>query len=243
MEAFKEVAEKHGLWSIEDACHAPGGYFIDSQNAMQYCGGGVYAELAIFSFHPVKHIACGEGGMITTNDKSLYDKLQRLRTHGITKQPDLLQENHGGWYYEMHDLGFNYRLSDIQATLGASQLGRAVENLEKRQSIAHRYDIAFKDTPVAVAPVPAKGVNAYHLYVIQVENRKQVYETLRDNNIYTQVHYIPVHLQPYYRQLGWKKGDLPNAERYYEHCLSLPMYPTLTEAEQDFVIAQILKAL
>lgn len=146
LEKVKKLAEEYGLWIIEDACHAPGGYFIDSKNKKQNCGNGNYADLAIFSFHPVKHIASGEGGMVTTNDKNLYDKLIKLRTHGITKNPDLLQENHGGWYYEMQELGYNYRIPDILAALGVSQLSRAEEMMQKRQEIAKRYDEAFKDT-------------------------------------------------------------------------------------------------
>ncbi|WP_338791423.1 UDP-4-amino-4,6-dideoxy-N-acetyl-beta-L-altrosamine transaminase [Bernardetia sp. MNP-M8] len=249
LEKARKLADEYGLWIIEDACHAPGGYFIDSQNKKQNCGSGNYADLAIFSFHPVKHIASGEGGMITTNDKDLYDKLIKLRTHGITKNPDLLQENHGGWYYEMQDLGYNYRIPDILAALGISQLSRADEMMQKRQEIAERYDDAFKNTKVCFFQYPKNGdiegknkiFHAYHLYVIQVENRKELYDFLRENNIFAQVHYIPVHIMPYYKSLGYKNGDFPSAESYYESCLSIPMYPTLTEEEQNFVIEKILE--
>jgi UDP-4-amino-4,6-dideoxy-N-acetyl-beta-L-altrosamine transaminase len=241
LEKFRELANKHNLWIIEDACHAPGGYFVDSKGQKQNCGNGNFADLAIFSFHPVKHIACGEGGMITTNNKKLYEKILTLRTHGMTKNPDLLQENHGGWYYEMQDLGYNYRLPDMLAALGISQLEKAEVNLEKRKQIALRYDQAFANTAVKTHLFDQeKNSHAYHLYVIEVEKRKELYEYLAKNNIFAQVHYVPVHLQPYYKSLGSKKGDFPLAEAYYEKCLSLPMYPTLSEEEQSFVIEKVL---
>lgn len=241
LEAFRQIADEYGMWLLEDACHAPGGFFTDSHGQQQNCGNGQFADLAIFSFHPVKHIAAGEGGMITTNDKALYEKLLILRTHGITKNPDLLEENHGGWYYEMQMLGYNYRLTDFQAALGQSQLERAEDNMKVRRAIARRYDDAFAGKKLTTMP-PAEGIgHAYHLYVIQVEDRKGLYDYLRSNNIFAQVHYIPVHLQPYYKRQGFKKGDFPNAEKYYDHCLSLPMYPTLTSEEQDFVIEKVLE--
>jgi len=239
LEAFREVADEYRLWILEDACHAPGGYFTDSKGIKQQCGNGVYADLAIFSFHPVKHIACGEGGMITTNNKTLYDKLMMLRTHGITKDPCLMKENHGGWYYEMQELGYNYRLSDINAALGISQLKRADEGLAKRRAIAKKYDEAFAGTKIKPLTPTLNGGHAYHLYVVEMENRKQMYDELRNKNIFTQVHYIPVHRMPYYKQQGYKEDDFPNAETYYSRCISLPMYPTLTEVEQNFVIEAI----
>lgn len=239
LEAFRKLADEYGLWIIEDACHAPGAYFTDSEGNNQKCGNGKFADLAIFSFHPVKHIAAGEGGMITTNDQSLYERLLLLRTHGITKNSDLLHENHGGWYYEMQELGYNYRLTDFQAALGLSQLKRADEGLARRFEIARRYDEAFSNLDIRVQVDLAGYKNAYHLYVVEVENRKAVYDHLREHNIFAQVHYIPVHLMPYYKELGHKKGDFPAAESYYDKCLSLPMYPTLTDEEQDFVIQTI----
>jgi UDP-4-amino-4,6-dideoxy-N-acetyl-beta-L-altrosamine transaminase len=241
LEAFRALADEYGLWIIEDACHAPGGYFTDSKGVKQMCGNGAYAELAIFSFHPVKHIACGEGGMITTNDKDLYERLLLLRTHGITKRPDLLHENHGDWYYEMQELGYNYRITDMQSALGTSQLSRADEGLQKRQEIAQRYDAAFKNTAVKFITPGATVLHAYHLYVIQVENRKELYDALKKHNIFAQVHYIPVHTMPYYQELGYKKGSMPKAEKYYEKCLSLPMFPTLTDTEQRYVIDTVLQ--
>lgn len=237
LEAFKKLADEFGLWIIEDACHAPGGYFTDSENKRQHCGNGQFADLAIFSFHPVKHIACGEGGMITTNDEGLYKKLLQLRTHGITKDPEQMKENHGGWYMEMQMLGYNYRIPDVLCALGISQLGRAAAGLQRRHEIADRYTAALSELPVKL-PEYDKG-HGFHLYVIHTPKRKELYDYLRTRNIFTQVHYIPAHLMPYYRSLGWKKGDFPLAEAYYEGCLSLPMYPTLTEEEQQYVVDAI----
>jgi len=180
--------------------------------------------------------------MITTNNEELYRKLLMLRTHGITKDPTHLQENHGGWYYEMQELGYNYRLTDIQAALGISQLKRADEGLKRRQEIAQHYDEAFREVKEIVTPkVKAGYFHAYHLYVIQVENRLGLYNYLKDNGIFAQIHYEPVHLQPYYRQLGNKHGDMPVAEAYYGRCLSLPIFPALTVEEQEFVIEKVLE--
>ena len=239
MEKVRALADEFGLWVIEDACHAPGGFIVDSNGAKQYCGNGHFANLSIFSFHPVKHIACGEGGMITTNDEKLYRKLLFLRTHGITRDPQLMHENHGGWYYEMQELGYNYRLTDFQAALGLSQLERADKGLERRKQIAKKYDQAFSGTSIGTLTPHAENGHAYHLYIILVDKRKALYDHLKSKNIFPQVHYIPVHTLPYYQSLGYKKGDFPVAENYYDRCLSLPMYPTLTEAEQDFVINSI----
>jgi len=269
LEAYRTLADKYGCWILEDACHAPGGYFTDSTGQDQYCGNGSYADLAIFSFHPVKHIATGEGGMITTNNKNLYNKLQTLRTHGITKNTESFknpqevaiglqsksndgrrpndtkqitdehQNDFPSWYYEMQELGYNYRLSDIHAALGGSQLKRANENLQRRREIATRYEEAFKDKTYIKGQSGSVEGHAYHLYIIEVEDRKGLYEYLRKQNIFTQVHYIPNHLQPYYREQGWKHGDFPNAEEYYEKCLSIPMYHSLNTEDQDKVIETI----
>ncbi|MBN2165263.1 MAG: UDP-4-amino-4,6-dideoxy-N-acetyl-beta-L-altrosamine transaminase [Marinilabiliaceae bacterium] len=239
MEELRKLADRYGLWIIEDACHAPGGFFIDSNGQKQLCGNGLYSDITVFSFHPVKHIACGEGGMITTNNEVLYKKIQLLRTHGITKDPGLLHDNHGGWYYEMQELGYNYRLTDIQAALGNSQLKKADEGLNRRREIANIYKEAFKDKSYIIGQSGFVEGHAYHLYVIEVENRKGLHEFLRDNNIFAQIHYIPVHTMPYYKQFGWNIGDLPVAEKYYSCCISLPMYPTLTDDEQVFVIKTI----
>lgn len=237
---IKTLAEEYNLSIIEDACHAPGGYFIDNNETQQRCGNGQFADLAIFSFHPVKHIAAGEGGIITTNDDALYQKLLLFRTHGITRNPDLMHENQGGWYQEMLELGYNYRLSEIHAALGYSQLLRAAEGLERRQQIAQRYDVALADLPLQLPQKPQNGLHAFHLYVIRTQKRKELYDYLRTQNIACQVHYLPMHLHPYYQQqFGWKKGDFPQAEAYYAECLSLPMYPTLSEEELEYVIEKV----
>ena len=204
--------------------------------------------MAIFSFHPVKHIASGEGGMITTNDESLYEKLLQLRTHGIVKNNGLYQnsiklaggkEQYPGWYMEMQSLGFNYRLTDFQAALGLSQLNHADEGLEKRKQIAQTYSNSFKDKKFLKGQSGIIEGHAYHLYIIEVENRLGLYNYLRENKIFAQIHYIPCHTMPYYKQLGWKEGDMPISEKYYKNCISLPMYPTLSNDEQNYVIKHV----
>jgi UDP-4-amino-4,6-dideoxy-N-acetyl-beta-L-altrosamine transaminase len=256
MEAFYDLAKEHGLWIIEDACHAPGGFFLDTSRTIQKCGNGQFADLAIFSFHPVKHIATGEGGMITTNNKMLYEKLLLLRTHGITRnQSQFLNDvsfaqgqtnpsseiEFPGWYMEMQELGFNYRLTDFQAALGLSQLVRADEGLERRKTIASVYEKAFSSKPFIKRQAGLVAGHAYHLYVIEVENRLGLYNYLREHNIFAQIHYIPCHLMPYYRNLGWKEGDMPLAENYYRQCISLPMFPTLQTSDLDFIISKTLE--
>jgi UDP-4-amino-4,6-dideoxy-N-acetyl-beta-L-altrosamine transaminase len=237
LEAFKELAKKHNLWLIEDACHAPGGSFIDSSEKHQKCGNGNYADVSVFSFHPVKHIACGEGGMVTTNSEKIYKKLTSLRSHGITKNN--MSKNHGGWFYEMQELGFNYRLTDIQCALGITQLAKNDKGVARRNEIANKYKEAFKGK-IKFQSLPKGSYNAHHLFVIEVEKRKELYDYLRAFKIYTQVHYIPVHTLPYYQEIGYDEADLSNSEKYYSRCLSLPMYPSLTKEEQEFVIEKIL---
>jgi len=239
-ERLGEIAGRHDLWIIEDACHAPGGYYIDSKKNKILCGSNTYSDLTCFSFHAVKHIACGEGGMVTTNNKALYEKLAMLRTHGITKFN--MSENHGGWYYEMQELGHNYRISDINCALGITQLQKADKGLERRFKIADRYIKAFKNHDSIELQFQPEGFqNAYHLFVIKVKDRKTLYDYLREEQIFTQIHYIPVHRQPYYKKLGWNDGDMPKAEQFYLECISLPMYPALSNNEQDFVINSILQ--
>ncbi len=238
LEDFRAIADRYGLWILEDACHSPGAY-VGAGDQRWQAGDGKLADASIFSFHPVKHIAAGEGGMITTRNADTYKKLAMLRTHGITKDPDLLQENHGGWYYEMHELGYNYRLTDFQAALGLSQLRRADQGLEKRNEIAAYYDDRLSDLGIVRQARPKDRLNAFHLYVIEAEDRLGLYNHLRSHGIYAQVHYIPVHTLPYYKNLGWKKGDFPKAEDYYSKCLSIPMFPTLERREQDYVIETI----
>jgi UDP-4-amino-4,6-dideoxy-N-acetyl-beta-L-altrosamine transaminase len=248
LEKFRKLADEYNLWIIEDSCHAPGGCFIDEKGNEQNCGNGNFADLAIFSFHPVKHIASGEGGMITTNNEVLYQKLLMLRTHGIVKSNELYTnsiEFAGGkdiyplWYMEMQELGFNYRLTDFQAALGLSQLKRADEGLQRRREIAQTYYEAFKNKSFIKGQSGVVEGHAYHLYIIEVENRLGLYNSLRTQNIFAQIHYIPCHLMPYYREFGWKEGDMPKAEKYYKHCISLPMYPTLMDEEQAYVIDMI----
>lgn len=248
LEEYKKLADEYGLWIIEDACHAPGGYFVDSKGAQQRCGNGNFADLAIFSFHPVKHIASGEGGMITTNDEALYRKLLALRTHGIVKNDDLYtnsiefaggRDQYPPWYMEMQTLGYNYRITDFQAALGNSQLQRADEGVARRREIAVGYKNAFESKTYIKGQSGSIDGHAYHLYVIEVEDRLGLYNYLRTKNIFAQIHYIPCHLMPYYRQFGWKEGDRIHSETYYKHCISLPMYPTLKQEEQQYVIDSI----
>ena len=237
LEAFRDLANEHDLWIIEDACHAPGGYFTDSKGVKQMCGNGNYADIGIFSFHPVKHIACGEGGMITTNSEKLYKKLSSLRTHGITKED--MAENHGGWFYEMQELGYNYRLTDIQSALGITQLVKNKAGVARRNDIANNYKQAFNGK-VKFQSLPLGTLNAHHLFVIEADDRKGLYDFLRTHHIYAQIHYIPVHTLPYYKDIGYGSADLSNSENYYSKCISLPMYPSLTDTEQAFVIEKVL---
>jgi UDP-4-amino-4,6-dideoxy-N-acetyl-beta-L-altrosamine transaminase len=248
LEEFKKLAVEYDLWIIEDACHAPGGYFVDSKGGKQYCGNGNYADMAIFSFHPVKHIACGEGGMITTNDKALYDRLMVLRTHGIVKSNDAYtnsielaggKDSYPGWYMEMQELGYNYRISDFQAALGLSQLARAEEGIIRRRQIAQYYTDAFSNSPFVKGMSGEVEGHAYHLYVLEVDDRLGLYNYLRTQNIFAQIHYIPCHLMPYYRSLGWSEGDRPQSENYYKHCISLPMFPQLSNEDLKYVVEAV----
>lgn len=251
LEEFRQLADEFGLWIIEDACHAPGGYFTDSKGTHQLCGNGNFADLAIFSFHPVKHIASGEGGMITTNDEALYKRLLTLRTHGIVKNDQAYVNSmdfaagvdgataYPGWYMEMQELGYNYRITDFQAALGLSQLKRADEGLARRKEIASTYANAFGSSTFISGQSGEVEGHAYHLYILEVEDRVGLYNYLREHTIYAQIHYIPCHLMPYYREQGWREGDRPKSENYYRHCISLPMYPTLTDEEQNYVINTI----
>ena len=248
LDAFRQLADEYGLWIIEDACHAPGGFFTKKNGEVSRCGSGAFADLAIFSFHPVKHIASGEGGMITTNNEQLHQRLLQLRTHGITKDHELFTNSpdfacgvegasdYPSWYMEMQELGFNYRLTDFQAALGLSQLSRAEEGIQRRRAIAARYAEAFQRNPNVLSQSQSVEGHAYHLYVLEVKDRLGLYNHLRANQVYTQIHYIPCHLMPYYRHQGNKEGDAPNAEAYYKNCISLPMYPTLSMEEQEYVI-------
>lgn len=240
MEDFRLFADNHDLWIIEDACHAPGGYFIDSRGEKNFCGNGNYADIGVFSFHPVKHIACGEGGMMTTNSKNIYEKLLLLRTHGITKQD--LDDSHGKWYYEMKELGFNYRLTDFQASLGITQLAKNQDSVKRRNEISSNYKKAFIGK-IKFQDLPNGMYNAHHLFVIEVENRRDLYDFLHSKGVLVQIHYIPIHKFPYYKKIGYADADLKNSENYYKNCISLPMYPTLTNEEQFRVIKLIIEFL
>jgi UDP-4-amino-4,6-dideoxy-N-acetyl-beta-L-altrosamine transaminase len=235
-ERLRKLADQYELWIIEDACHAPGAKFKNQNGHWSKSGDCAFADLAVFSFHPVKHIATGEGGMITTNSTKLYEKIKLLRTHGIVKNPQELSSA-DGWWMEMKSLGMNYRMPDILCALGLSQLSRIEKNLCRRKEIAARYDnLLTKD--VAVPYRPETVDHAFHLYVIQTDKRKELYEYLKSKGILTQVHYIPIYKQPYYIE-KYGPQSLVNTENYYDRTLSLPMYHALTEADQLFVINQI----
>lgn len=255
LERLRRIANEFDCWIIEDACHAPGGFFIDSNGYHQNCGNGKFADLAVFSFHPVKHIATGEGGMITTNDQQLYFKLLELRSHGITRDTNKFvnsielangsclseKTDFPGWYMEMQQLGFNYRFTDFQAALGISQLERAGEGLIKRKNIANRYFNEFKDKCYILGQSGIDIGHAYHLYIIEVPDRRGLYDFLKSKGIYTQIHYIPCHLMPYYKSLEkvMPQVNLDKSEKYYSHCISLPIFPTLRMEDVDFVISQV----
>jgi len=224
---------------LEDACHSPGGYFIDSNSDKVKSGSNKYADAAIFSFHAVKHIAAGEGGVLTCKSKKIAAQGLKLRSHGITKKNKELIKNHGDWYYEMQALGFNYRLTDIQAALALSQLQRADQMLAKRKLLAERYHESLVNLPIQLPVISENIGHAYHLFVIRLVRRTELYDYLKKQQILCQIHYIPVHLHPYYQSLGFKKGQFPNAESFYETCLSIPLYPSMTDGQQDYVINKI----
>ena len=241
MEKIKEIAKKHNLVVIEDACHALGAGYKNSK-----IGDCAYSDMAVFSFHPVKHITTGEGGMITTNSEKLYKKLLLLRSHGITKNPEELEnKEEGPWFYEMQELGYNYRITDIQCALGISQLEKIDEFIDKRRGIAKVYDEAFsKIEGIEIIPEAEGKKNAYHLYVIKVKDkntRLDFFNYLKENDIFCQVHYIPVHWHPFYQKLGYKKEDCPKAGGFYERIISLPIYPGLKNNDLDKVINLVKK--
>lgn len=240
MEQIAEIARDKSLFVIEDAAHAIGSKYADGTPV----GNCKYSDMTVFSFHPVKTITTGEGGVITTNDEKLYRKLLMLRSHGTTKDETLLTKNPGAWYYEMQMLGFNYRMTDIQAALGLSQLQKLSFFKKRRREIVAMYNAAFLGIPYLKTPVEPKTVSScFHLYVLQIDfvaigkSRVEVMQELRDKGIGTQVHYIPVHTQPYYKTLfNYNNGDYPVAEAYYKQALSLPLYPGLGNEEVNTVI-------
>jgi len=245
MAEIHKLSLEYGFTIIEDAAHAIGGQY---QN--QPVGHGQYSEMTVFSFHPVKIITTGEGGMIITNREDLYQHLLRLRSHGITREPSLMtQTSDGPWYYQQLELGFNYRMTDLQAALGNSQMQRLDEFIARRRELASRYHQLLSDLPVILPWQHPETQSAWHLYVIQIDStqttktRKAVFEHLRAYQIGVQVHYIPVHTQPYYQALGFAPGDFPVAEAYYQQAISLPLYADLTDAQQDYVVQVLTEAL
>lgn len=237
MVSINELAKEFGFKIIEDASHAVGGSY-----KTKLIGSSAYSDITIFSFHPVKIVTSGEGGAALTNCNKLDQKMKLLRSHGITRDNKLMSyQNENFWYYEQIDLGFNYRMSDIHAALGLSQLNRLDEYIQKRHQIAELYDKSFKNIPVKIPTRDAENLSALHLYVILVEElkHKEIFHMLREKKIGVNLHYIPVHTQPYYRKLGFKWGDFPNAESYYRRAISLPIYPTLKSEQQNYVIDQL----
>lgn len=243
MEKVSNVAKKYNLWIIEDGCHSIGGEFRNSAGEWVKVGSGKYSDFTVFSFHPVKHIATGEGGMVTTNSEEFYHRLIKLRSHGIERDHlRFVSPSQGGWYHEMQELGFNYRMSDINAALGLSQLRRLEDNIQKRNKIAQKYQTFFKKWDCQFQDFDSgKFRHAYHLFVIQQKHRRQLYDFLKEKSIFTQVHYIPVYKHPYYQNLGFSSVHLASAENYYQKALSLPMYHSLTEDQLDYVLAKFIE--
>ncbi|MDR7866318.1 MAG: UDP-4-amino-4,6-dideoxy-N-acetyl-beta-L-altrosamine transaminase [Sporomusaceae bacterium] len=245
MERIAALAQDFGFSVIEDASHAIGATYRGDK-----IGACRYAAMTVFSFHAVKIITSGEGGMITTNNRELYERLVLLRSHGITRDTaKMAGESHGPWYYEQIGLGYNYRMTDIQAALGASQLARIDEFVARRRALAARYDALLGGLPLTLPWQREKDASAWHLYVVRLKldkiakSHRQVFEELRAAGIGVNLHYIPVHTQPYYQGLGFRAGDFPAAERYYAEAISLPMYFGLSDEQQDYVAATLAKVL
>ncbi|MFA5238562.1 MAG: UDP-4-amino-4,6-dideoxy-N-acetyl-beta-L-altrosamine transaminase [Phycisphaerae bacterium] len=243
MERIAGVAEKHNLIVIEDACHALGAKYKNTT-----IGDCKYSVMAVLSFHPVKSITTGEGGAVLTNNKDYYEKLVIFRQHGVTKADEAFVnkgEDAGQWYYEMQHLGYNYRLTDIQCALGTLQLKKLDRFIQKRRQIVNTYNMAFKGNRFFDLPVERNGVeSAWHLYAIRLKDaykssKKKIFEELRSRQLGVQVHYIPVHLQPYYLQLGYSRDLCPRAKDFYEREISLPLYPAMSEEDIDYVIQKV----
>jgi UDP-4-amino-4,6-dideoxy-N-acetyl-beta-L-altrosamine transaminase len=241
MEEISSIAKEHGLMVIEDAAHALGAEYKGSK-----IGACKYSDLTVLSFHAVKHIATGEGGMALTNNKEFYEKMIMFRSHGITREQNLLlNTNEGAWYYEMQLLGFNYRITDFQCALGISQLKKLGSFINKRRRIVERYNKAFEGVQgLKVLKEKEDRRSAWHIYpVMAAENRKKLFDHLRQSGIGANVHYIPVYLHPYYEKLGYKKGSCPNAESYYSQAVTLPLYPKMSDKDVDYVIETVLKGI
>lgn len=245
MQAIKKLADEYGFKIIEDASHA-----IGAKYQGRPVGCGQYSDITIFSFHPVKILTTCEGGAALTNNPKLAEKMRLLRSHGMTRDPNfMVSESEGDWYYQQIDLGFNYRITDIQCALGLSQLKRVDEFVVKRNELVQIYNAALKSLPLILPIVKEDCYSSHHLYVIQIDtdktdkSRHEVFDKMRQANIGVNVHYIPVYTQPYYQKFGYKKGYCRKAEQYYNRAISLPMYYDLTEEEQSYVITKLAEAL
>lgn len=241
MTKIRQLADKYNFTVIEDAAHAIGGSYQGKK-----VGACEFSEMAVFSFHPVKIITTGEGGMVLTNREDLYEKLIRLRTHGITRDERfMVKAQDGPWHYQQIELGYNYRMTDIQAALGLSQLQRIDQFVRRRHYLAARYDHMLKDLPVTLPWQDPDTYSAYHLYVLRLhlneltKTKRQIFEELRALNILVNVHYIPVYTQPYYKRLGFKAGDFPEAEQYYRETLTIPLYYGLSDEDQEYVVEKL----
>lgn len=241
MAAIGSLAREHGVAVIEDASHAVGGRYQG-----QAVGACAHSDIAVFSFHPVKIVTTAEGGAATTQNPELAERMRLFRSHGVTRDADLMQgDSHGPWYYQQIELGLNYRLTDLQAALGVSQMRRLDEYVARRNELAQRYDRLLADLPVQRPGRDDQAYSAFHLYVVRVDpdRRRAVFEHLRANGIGVNVHYIPVHTQPYWQRFGFRPGQYPAAEDYYARAISLPLYPTMSERDQDTVVRVFSEAL
>lgn len=241
---IRELGDRYGFKVLEDASHATGASYLERPV------GSEFAHASVFSFHAVKIVTTSEGGIITTQDQTLARQLRLLRSHGMTRDPiEMERRSEGGWYYEQQALGFNYRMTDVQAALGLSQLTRLEEMYARRESLAGRYDSLLEHLPLSLPARLPDRRSSWHLYAIEIDERRtsktraQVFQHLRNSGIGVNVHYIPIHTQPYYQRLGFKRGDFPCSERYYSRALSIPLFPALTDEQQQFVADRLAEAL